>query len=206
MAPIPYATTIMLDPLVLNHKKDEELLLVYCRFLSLASFTQEEVLKLHVHHDRRYDLNLRQTHLKDVLDCNGLDLGVSDPGSIGLSLHVPRLNHSCVPNAEGYYDKKSGCVTIRALTDIRTHEEITISYIYHLLPRAQRQELLSKWRFVCQCSACDVRHLNSVVHEKRRGSLSSLQPDLLQYVDGSAPLTPATLRSRLTLELAAKKV
>ncbi|KAH0541805.1 hypothetical protein FGG08_003760 [Glutinoglossum americanum] len=46
----------------------------------------------------------------------------------------------------------------------------------------------------------------NVVHEKQPDSLSSLQLDLLQYVDGSAPLTPATLRSKLTLELAAKKV
>ncbi|KAI9778973.1 MAG: hypothetical protein M1839_007784 [Geoglossum umbratile] len=75
-APTPHAATIMLDPLVLNRKKDEGLPLVYRRFSSLASSTQEEVLKLHVHHDRRYNLNLRQTRLKDALAAMGSILGL----------------------------------------------------------------------------------------------------------------------------------
>ena len=219
-SPITYATAVMIDPLVLRYKEDEMLLQVFRRFLKLAPARQEEVLKLHVHQDglrntvtaarsimreEHSDLASKQLKLKDILDCNACSFGVAEPGYMGLFLHTSRLNHSCVPNAEGYYDRKSGHMYIRALTDIGAHEEITISYIYHILPRAKRQELLSNWRFVCRCPACNICHPSSAAHEKRRSSLSTLQLDLLQCTDSSGSISPTALRSRHTLEIAARK-
>ncbi len=121
-------------------------------------------------------------------------------------LNASRFNHSCFPNADGFYDSKSDHLKITALADIRANEEITISYIPHLIPRAQRQELLSTWRFVCHCQACDVHNPSSIAYEARRRSISRLQADLLKYVDGTVNLPPTTTQSRPTLDLAAEKV
>lgn len=177
-------------------------------------------MKLHVHddksqttesaaraieHGKRHDLKSRQSKLRSVLDCNAFDFGISDPESAGLCLHTSRINHSCVPDAEGYLDTKSDFLNVRALRGITIGEEITISYIHHILPREQRQELLSAWRFICQCPACDIRHPNSGPHEGRRTTINALQQDLLQYTGGSGPLSPAKIRSKSTLELATKK-
>jgi hypothetical protein len=97
--------------------------------------------------------------------------------SIKLFIYGFRLNHSCVPNAEDYY--KLDYLNVRALKDIRFFEEITVFYIYYLFPQAQRQELLSRWRFICQYLIYDIHHLIGAVYEMRRTIFIILQLNLL---------------------------
>ncbi|GKT55266.1 SET domain-containing protein 5 [Colletotrichum tofieldiae] len=70
---------------------------------------------------------------------------------------VARLNHSCVPNSQGNFNKTLNAFTIHATRDIGNEEEITISYLdEHLGLRDSRQSALQAgYGFVCDCSACN---------------------------------------------------
>ncbi|KXH67090.1 TPR domain-containing protein [Colletotrichum salicis] len=69
---------------------------------------------------------------------------------------VARLNHSCVPNAQGNFNKDLNVFTIHATRKIEPQEEITISYLdEHLGLRQSRQTALHDgYGFTCGCSAC----------------------------------------------------
>ena len=111
---------------------------MYRRFLNLTPSTQQEVWKLQMHQDRTRrtvlaaqdkDNLVQQTRLKAILDCSGVGLGDGARGGpAGLFLRGSRINHSCVPNAEGYFHK-SGYLSVQALRDIAPSEEVTVSYI-----------------------------------------------------------------------------
>ena len=93
-------------------------------------------------------------HLEDVLTTNAFDIVFDDPKApAGLFLTMSRRSHSCVPNADHFYDDKSGCKSVVANRDIDAGAEITISYIDHCKPRVQRQVALRTWGFVGQCAA-----------------------------------------------------
>ena len=62
---------------------------------------------------------------------------------------------SCSPNAYLALDYAAFSATLCAIRDIKDGEEITISYISDLSPDAvKRQEALSHFGFVCNCTSC----------------------------------------------------
>lgn len=69
---------------------------------------------------------------------------------------VARINHSCVPNAQGNFNTNLGTFTIHALRDIDTHEEITISYLGDQLAvrQARQAHLKQGYGFECGCELC----------------------------------------------------
>ncbi|TQN65133.1 SET domain-containing protein 5 [Colletotrichum shisoi] len=69
---------------------------------------------------------------------------------------VARLNHACVPNAQGNFNAALRAFTVHATRDIRADEEITISYLdEHLGLRDARQSALREgYGFACGCAAC----------------------------------------------------
>lgn len=70
---------------------------------------------------------------------------------------ISRLNHSCVPNAQGNFHPGLGKFNVHALKDIGDGEEVSISYLPESgSPREARQEALNGWGFACACEACDV--------------------------------------------------
>ncbi|TDZ35716.1 SET domain-containing protein 5 [Colletotrichum spinosum] len=81
---------------------------------------------------------------------------------------VARLNHSCVPNAQGNFNKALGAFTVHATRDIKAEEEITISYLdEHLGLRDSRQSALQDgYGFACNCPACS--SATSAAGEARR--------------------------------------
>jgi hypothetical protein len=153
--PIPYATVIIRDRLVLRYETNEELQQTYRRYLRLPLPIREEIFKLSVRQDtercaivgiklildgERGDIILKIMHLDDVLSTNAFSLSPDDPKSpAGLFLNTSRLNHSCVPNADPFYDDKSGYKSVFANRDVDVGEEITISYLDHTKPRVIRQ-------------------------------------------------------------------
>ncbi|KAK7685520.1 hypothetical protein QCA50_011386 [Cerrena zonata] len=72
--------------------------------------------------------------------------------------HISRLNHCCSYNAVFRFDLISFTGEIRARRKIMKGEEITISYInpaYDYASREERrQELYTRYRFICQCRVC----------------------------------------------------
>ncbi|KAJ1720402.1 hypothetical protein LPJ61_006165, partial [Coemansia biformis] len=81
--------------------------------------------------------------------------GASTSGHLCSPLVSLLLNHSCLPNAGFAYSTTSGRQVVRALADIAEGDEVTLSYTDGLLPRTERQKLLSAvYFFECTCAKC----------------------------------------------------
>lgn len=81
-------------------------------------------------------------------------------GKRAVFLNVARLNHSCVPNAQGNLNTAlpGSQFTIHALREIADGEEITISYLHdELAIRSARQRRLQEgYGFECACGICSI--------------------------------------------------
>lgn len=81
-------------------------------------------------------------------------------GKRAVFLTVARLNHSCVPNAQGNLNTAlpGSQFTIHALREIANGEEITISYLHdELAIRSTRQRRLQEgYGFECACGICSI--------------------------------------------------
>eukprot|EP00049_Salpingoeca_infusionum_P005855 m.97893 g.97893 ORF g.97893 m.97893 type:complete len:582 (+) comp13113_c1_seq2:2686-4431(+) len=76
--------------------------------------------------------------------------------SIGIYPAIAMVNHSCSPNC-AVVSTPGGTVTVRALRPIAAGDEVTVSYVDLLQPRAQRRaELMQTKEFTCHCLRCDV--------------------------------------------------
>ncbi|KAJ2782760.1 hypothetical protein GGI15_002815, partial [Coemansia interrupta] len=82
--------------------------------------------------------------------------GVQAAGQVCSPLASLAFNHSCRPTALALYDAAAGgCHVVRALTDIRPGDELTVAYVDALYPRTQRIERLrAVYYFDCQCGRC----------------------------------------------------
>ena len=76
----------------------------------------------------------------------------------GIGIQTAMFNHSCNSNAEAVWIEDSNSSTVRAKSNIKSGEEITINYISRDLPMKkhnQRQEILmSIFFFNCACESC----------------------------------------------------
>ena len=179
--PIPRASIIMRDRLVLRFKQGEKLQQIYRRFERLPRPIQDEVLKLAVLQDVERstavgikllldgvgeDVIPKVMHLADVLSTNAFEIIIDHPQSPGgLFLTASHMNHSCVPNADRFYGDELAWKSFVANRDITEGEEITVSYIDHTRPRTERQRKLRNWAIDCQCPGCDINHPESRAHE-----------------------------------------
>ncbi|KAH8811689.1 hypothetical protein F5884DRAFT_783029 [Xylogone sp. PMI_703] len=68
----------------------------------------------------------------------------------GLFYVASRINHSHRPNAKWKYDPESGRLLVIALDDIRTGDEVLISYCC----TSRDTRMLGYYSFKCQCSFC----------------------------------------------------
>lgn len=82
-------------------------------------------------------------------------------GRRAIFLTVARINHSCVPNAQGNLNTAlpGGQFTIHALRAIADGEEITLSYLHdELAIRSARQRRLQQgYGFECACEICNTK-------------------------------------------------
>ena len=79
--------------------------------------------------------------------------------SEGVKIKTSRFNHSCRPNANSFVmlPNITGLAEIRAITDIKANDEITISYDQDIPmeDRETRQKvLLDDMHFICACDLC----------------------------------------------------
>jgi hypothetical protein len=94
-----------------------------------------------------------------IWQANHVDLSGRGPsdiwGQCAIYERISRINHSCNPNAVHGWDWSKGVGQVRALRDIAQDEELTITYIEPLAPRAERQwDLRHMYNFVCACPTC----------------------------------------------------
>ncbi|KAE9405406.1 SET domain-containing protein [Gymnopus androsaceus JB14] len=134
-------------------------------------------------------LLLRNVHPKD-----GIFLGIYNTNAFpqsGVVFNASRFNHSCSPNARYTYHEPLKQERISALTDIAEGEEIFVSYlqsrnVYGSPHAIRRQTLLSKYRFCCECVACD--DLNYQQSDQRRQEIGKIWDTLPRLTDGRTAL------------------
>ena len=137
---------------------------------------QEEYLKLHNKFKDLYFLsNEDRKHLEDQRKClqeflfmspDQIDrfqeiYGIynSNASEIGLGLKSSRFNHSCVSNAETYWNEKCELWEIRAISKIKADEEITVRYASSHIEmknlKIRKDYLSMHWKFNCDCPLCE---------------------------------------------------
>jgi len=77
-------------------------------------------------------------------------------GCSGLFATASRMNHSCLPNAHHCWNGSLNRKTVHAVRDIKAGEEIFTTYISLCRGPEDRQSVLSRYGFACNCPACDL--------------------------------------------------
>jgi hypothetical protein len=86
-----------------------------------------------------------------IVKTNVLPLGADSKWN-GLFMDASRINHSCQCNAHHAWNNSLKQLTVHALSDIESGQEITISYLPKLLEFSKRQSYLKeKYDFECHC-------------------------------------------------------
>lgn len=115
------------------------------------------------------------THeISDILTTNSfqMDIGGADGHHYGNFPEVSRFNHDCRPNAVFHVgqDLVHRTTVVRPL---KPGEELTISYLDQMSPRAARQQRArGAWGFECSCSLCGA---SEEVVEESDGRISEIQ-------------------------------
>ncbi|KAH8891977.1 SET domain-containing protein [Thozetella sp. PMI_491] len=124
---------------------------------------------------------------RDLLNAfrnNNFALG-DDAGTQSCFAQVARINHSCVPNAQGNFNTTLESFTVHALHDIPAGDEITISYLGDQLAAPEvRQSLLKQSHdFLCGCPICDSASPRARESADRR---AEFRRKLTEYAEGEA--------------------
>jgi hypothetical protein len=100
---------------------------------------------------------LKEQHMiVSVFRNNAFNLGGLSKFRQAVFNQISRLNHSCVPNAQGNFNDALGVFNVHATRLIQAGEEVTLNYLpEHSAPRALRHsQLQSIYNFTCNCAAC----------------------------------------------------
>lgn len=109
---------------------------------------------------------LANNHLEDgsgpllgIIRTNGFEVeGLHDPMPdgeyTGVCKIISRINHSCSPSADRLFDIPSFSFQLRAARDIKSGQEIFVSYSELLQPYSKRQKHLAPYGIKCVCASC----------------------------------------------------
>lgn len=115
-----------------------------------------------------------------IFKTNALPLGVDSPTGAIFPI-IARSNHSCLPNANHYWNESKGLETIFALKDIENNEEITLSYCDSYTDKQARQAQLKEgFIFDCKCEICSIE---DKIAQKR----SDIRRNILKQLDAEIP-------------------
>ena len=126
---------------------------------------------------------------------------------VGLWPHFSLINHSCTPNVV-HYATSDGTLIVRASSDLRQGEEVTISYLGEedFSPVAMRQDVLSRrFGFLCDCPRCKLEHslppsLTNLLHNIHKNIKTRLMPSFQAAVEEDDAVKLAALSSDLELQ------
>ncbi len=127
------------------------------------------------------------------LNCFMLPLTTDQPGEhLGCFPEESRFNHDCRPSI--YYRIKNITHTAVAVRDIHPGEELTVSYIDTMAPRAERQKKLRQWGFNCSCSQCSLSEEGVAASDERLRKIAEVEADLNDF---TSPTVTAETGTRL---------
>ncbi|KAH9223624.1 hypothetical protein DL95DRAFT_517736 [Leptodontidium sp. 2 PMI_412] len=95
---------------------------------------------------------------------------------IALFPKIARINHSCLPNAQGNFHEGLGRFNVHATRDIEADEEVSLNYLLESGQlRDVRVEKLSRgYGFECACPACDMSGKRGKDGEEKRIAMGEL--------------------------------
>ncbi|KAF2232256.1 SET domain-containing protein [Viridothelium virens] len=85
---------------------------------------------------------------------NCVDISKNHQSASAIFETVSRINHSCVPNCHFTWNSILQMLTVHAVRDIAEGEELCVAYCELAQTKSHRAETLSRYGFVCDCSAC----------------------------------------------------
>ncbi|KAI0100125.1 hypothetical protein GGR51DRAFT_533170 [Nemania sp. FL0031] len=120
----------------------------------------------------------------DKIDTNCFQIfvhGAEEKGTSHLACYpdVARLNHDCRPNV--HYRITNTTITALAARDIRSGEELAVSYVDVFLPSRQRKERIRGWGFECMCPLCQGPKNETTASDKRLRRIKQLKTDLNNF-------------------------
>ncbi|KAF7546917.1 hypothetical protein G7Z17_g8094 [Cylindrodendrum hubeiense] len=138
---------------------------------SLSREQQRAFFALQNVHGRRY------SPLLGIVQTNMLPLAGNDSGNGGLFIKASRINHSCQPNAQQMWNSSLSSLTVHALDDIQTGDEITISYISGVsMGYIERQRyLMDGFSFFCACGLCSLPLSARLRNDERLAQIQSIE-------------------------------
>lgn len=142
------------------------------------------------------------SRIVNIFRNNAFDFGPKFKIRQAVFAKIARLNHSCVPNAQGNFDHPRGMFDIHAMRAVPAGEEITISYLPEQgSPRALRQEKLEAgYNFECACPACDMSTKAGADGEARRVKVHDAIADYGQLASATGT-TDLNVEVKITMAL-----
>jgi len=102
----------------------------------------------------------------------------------GVFLKMSRFNHSCVANAEYFWNDKDNVREIRSISTIAKGEEITISYIgVELEDTNERRKKLFYYLFDCNCPGCNLSDEDMIEEKKLCKKMRALEEKLDSFYE-----------------------
>ena len=97
------------------------------------------------------------------------DLKDEESGSLGVWIRASYINHSCYPLVRRTYI--GDMMIFRAQADISADTELKFGYISCLEKYEERQKMLKKWGFQCECQVCLAEKDSSHKKNKKRAQI-----------------------------------
>ncbi|KAH7356616.1 hypothetical protein BKA65DRAFT_422987 [Rhexocercosporidium sp. MPI-PUGE-AT-0058] len=109
-----------------------------------------------------------------IFRSNSFNIG----SKLGIALFpkIARINHSCLPNAQGNFHEGLGRFNVHATRDIEVDEEVSLNYLLESgQVRDVRVEKLRRgYGFECACPACDLSGKRGKDGEEKRVAMGEL--------------------------------
>lgn len=167
---------------------------IYEQVSSLSENQLQEFLSL----ANIYPYSSSPEQWRGIFRTNALPTGpLLDTG--GVFLTASRINHACDNNTAHFWNENLKKLTVQAVRDIRTGEELTIFYLSSRRNREARQEELKQnFKFTCVCQLCSlppeqckdndakldrVHALDVIIEQRGLRGLVQKPRQMLRYVD-----------------------
>ncbi|KAK5118168.1 hypothetical protein LTR85_008148 [Meristemomyces frigidus] len=165
-------------------------------FEGLKKLTAEESTTYYsLHFDHQQAGASENEKAISIFRLNCVRLGKAKRGS-GVFAQYSRINHSCTPNVANGHHLNNHRLTVHAMRDIKSGEELTSSYIDISQPAEQRAKDLRPWTLECKCTVCDVEDVaESDGRRQRMRSILKAFEIMVEYDEepvgpGCEPITP----------------
>jgi hypothetical protein len=119
---------------------------VLAKVKALSKEQQRQFLSLHNNYPGKNPFS-------GIFKTNALPCGPDSPIGAVYS-NICFINHTCIPNSHNSWNSKTGLETIHAIREIKSGEEITISYAAGEPARQRLAKLKDAFGFDCNCELC----------------------------------------------------